>query len=333
MIPFFRCVAESVIENGIQGLAGMVPGGAYIYAVAELAVKKYRERHRFAELRAEVVQMAQASFDQACSDAVEVAREVFTQHPSPSTTPDQQLDLELFLTAIPDAVRQSLKRPDDPKGITAPANFTVNTADDLVKLLPPRPPRFRPGADLPGKPGWKLERLLGIGGFGEVWYTRHAKMASLAGAVKFCLGKSGQDLIHEADLIDRVMAAGRHPNIVPLVDADLSGEMPWLLFEYISGGCLTDWIHQLAGRTNEQRVQQVLMALQQLTEAVGFFHELRVPIVHRDLKPSNILMDRVNKKLRITDFGIGSVTAGETLRQESRRQSTRGGRLLTYMHG
>ncbi len=37
MRVFFRCVAEAVVENGVKGLAAMVPGGPYAYAVAESA--------------------------------------------------------------------------------------------------------------------------------------------------------------------------------------------------------------------------------------------------------------------------------------------------------
>ena len=203
----------------------------------------------------------------------------------------------------------------------------------MLRLLPARPPRFRPGKPLPGKSGWVLDRLLGVGGFGEVWFAKHQQMTALSGAVKFCFNQTGKDLIHEADLINRVMSAGNHPNIVPLKDAHLEGDAPWLLFEYVGGGNLTDWIHSLARMPAEKRLPQVISAVKQLAEAVGYFHTLPAPIVHRDLKPTNILLDRVNKKLRITDFGIGSVTAKETNRLESGGQSTRGGQLLSHLRG
>lgn len=337
MRVFFRCVAEAVLENGLKGLAEMVPGGKFAYDVAESVWKKWKEKRQEQQLHDDVVKMAAAKLDESRAAAERVAREVFAGVPvgvsTAPPTPEEIIDLELYLTAIPDAVRQSLKRPDDPTGTTVPAEFALRSAEDVLKLLPPRPPRFRPGAELPGKPGWVLERLLGVGGFGEVWYAKHTLMGSLAGAVKFCFGQSARDLIHEGDLIDRVMRAGTHPNIVPLKDAHLDGTAPWLMFEYVGGGNLTDWIHQLAGRPPEKKLAQVMAALRQLCEAVAYFHSLPMPIVHRDLKPSNILLDRTTKKLRITDFGIGSVTARETNRQESRGGGTRGGKLLSYLRG
>ncbi|MFO0799710.1 MAG: protein kinase [Gemmataceae bacterium] len=336
MLAFLRCVAEAVAEVGVRGLADIVPGGDFVYAVAERTLEKWRDRKRVKQDHEEFLELANATFDQARAEAARVTRELIAAVPAGAAdppTPEQAADLEKYLAGIPTAVRQSLKRPEDPAGTTVPAAFALNSADDVVRLLPARAPRFRPGDPLAGKPGWTLDRLLGTGGFGEVWFARHARMASLSGAVKFCFGQVGRDLIHEADVIDRVMAAGRHPNIVPLLDAHLDGDAPWLMFEYVAGGDLTDWIHSLAGRPAEKRLPQVVAGLRQLTDAVASFHGLPEPIVHRDLKPSNILLDKATRKLRVTDFGIGGVTARETNRVESRGQSSRGGRLLSYLRG
>jgi eukaryotic-like serine/threonine-protein kinase len=337
MKEFMRCVAEAIAENGVKGLLDMVPGGNFTYAVGSSAWKKYCERRQQSLLREDIEALAQAQFGEVQSFAAELRAEVElrlldnSKQPPPSS--EDLITLELYLTAIPEAIRQSLKRAEDPSGRTAPRDFAVRNVDDLVTLLPARPFKYRENSAVPGKPGWILERPLGLGGFGEVWLAKHSRFPSLFGAIKFCFGQSGRDLIHEADLINRVMQAGSHPNIVALKDAHLEGDAPWLMFEFVGGGNLTDWIHSLASLPNEKRLLEVISAIQQLTEAVGFFHTLPRPIVHRDLKPSNILVDQATKLLRITDFGIGSVTAQETNRIENRGQSTRGGRLLSYLHG
>ncbi|MFO0881377.1 MAG: protein kinase [Gemmataceae bacterium] len=273
--------------------------------------------------------MAQISIDEARS----LAAQVVQQAVPPESPPEESARLALYLSAVPDAVRpvaQTPRRSDWRHG--APA-FVLKSGDDVVKLLPQRPPRFQPGDELPGKPGWVVERLLGVGGFGEVWFARHGQEQSETGAVKFCLGESARSLIHEAGLIERIMQRGTHPNLVPLVDMHLDGPTPWIMFEYVNGGNLTDWIHQLARKPAAKRVPQVLAALRQLTSAVALFHGLTPPIVHRDLKPSNILLDPASKLLRITDFGIGGLAAQDTLRNESRGHTTSGGRLQSYLRG
>src|SRR5262249_2805958 len=113
-------------------------------------------------------------------------------------------------------------------------------------------------------------------------------------------------------------------------------------FATVPGGDLADWARLLRrgpgawllrGVRAERGVKAVAAALRQLAGAVGSFHRLSPPIVHRDLKPSNVLLDRANRRLRVTDFGIGSVTARATLEAEAAGTGTRGGRLLSYLRG
>src|SRR5262245_42238745 len=232
MLAFFRCVVEAVVEKGIRGLAAMVPGGLYACEVGAAAWGKYRARKKDAEVRAEIQELAQATFENARKAAAEAVNETV-----PDGTPvEDRINLELYLSQVPAAVQQSLKRPEDPTGTTVPPAFSLDKPEDMVKLLPPCPPRFKPGDQLPGRPGWVLERPLGVGGFGEVWLARQPRLASLVRAVKFCHGQQARDLVHEGAVIDRVMAAGPHPNIVPLVDVHLEGETPWLMYEFVAGG-------------------------------------------------------------------------------------------------
>jgi serine/threonine protein kinase len=151
-------------------------------------------------------------------------------------------------------------------------------------------------------------------------------------AVKFCHGPQAADLRHESRVIAQVMRAGEHPSVVPLRDAVLSGDTPWLRFDYVNGGDLGDWIRRLQQQPAIERAKYAVQAMRQIATAVGTFHRLTPAVVHRDLKPSNILYDRATRRLRVTDFGIGAVTAKATLAEES-GGATQSGRMLSSLRG
>src|SRR5207244_5376364 len=198
-----------------------VPGGAYLIDVAGEALKRLKERRQADRLRQEVLAAAQAGFDDARIAAEQVVEEVVP----PGCPIEDRIAFELFLTQIPGAVRQSLKRPDDPTGKTVPPGFDLTSAGDLLKRLPTRPAKFRPGSLLPGRDDWELVELLGVGGFGEVWLARNAHSPGLRRAVKFGLDPAARDrlLKHEKSVIEQVQRAGRHPHVTELVDVRLTG--------------------------------------------------------------------------------------------------------------
>jgi tRNA A-37 threonylcarbamoyl transferase component Bud32 len=307
MFAVFQCVALAIKNKGIRGLTELVPGGSYILDVAQEAFRILRERRKDAKLKEELAKVAAASVEEARKAAAEVAREVVD-----GGSVEDRIALELYLTRIPDAVRASLKRADDPSGRTVPPGLALDSPDDLARMLPRRAPLFRPGAELPGRSGWTLEELLGAGGFGEVWLARHSFIPQPR-AVKFCTDPRTRTRLasHEGKVIARVMGHRNHPNVVPLLDAALDGETPWLMYEYVGGGNLTDLILRWQRLPASEREARAVAALRQLAAAVGSFHRLAPPIVHRDLKPANILLadGRDDFCLRITDFGIGGVAA------------------------
>jgi serine/threonine protein kinase len=154
---------------------------------------------------------------------------------------------------------------------------------------------------------------LGTGGFGEVWRATHELIPNDK-AVKFCTDPVAKQrlLTHEGKLISRVIKECRGPNVVSLLDADLSGETPWLAYEYVGGGDLASQILVWQTRPAEERVARATEALRVLAETAGRFHTLTPPIVHRDLKPANILV-AADGSLKITDFGIGGIVAQKAL--------------------
>ena len=86
---------------------------------------------------------------------------------------------------------------------------------------------------------YRLTRLLGQGGFAEVYLGEHQYLKTQA-ALKLLYGKLSQrdvqDFIEEA----RTIAALKHPNIVRVFDFGLEQGMPYIVMDYAPHGTLQD---------------------------------------------------------------------------------------------
>ncbi|MBN9122321.1 MAG: SUMF1/EgtB/PvdO family nonheme iron enzyme [Planctomycetes bacterium] len=193
--------------------------------------------------------------------------------------------------------------------MSAPTEGTRGqTPDDVRRISLPR--TFAAGKAVPGLSSWILERRLGGGGFGEVWLAKHAlDKERQPRAVKFCTDPEARHRLvtHEKNVVVRVMKyAPRHPNIVPLLDYNLDGDVPWLMYEFVEGGTLASLIEQWHELPLSNRLGRTVQALHAIAGALTTCHRLYPPLIHRDMKPHNVLMAD-GKVPRITDFGIGGV--------------------------
>ena len=64
-----------------------------------------------------------------------------------------------------------------------------------------------------------------------------------------------------------------------VLDAALDGDAPWLMYEYVGGGNLTDLIHRWQTLPPSDRERCVIAAMTELSAAVATFHRLTTPIV------------------------------------------------------
>jgi hypothetical protein len=227
--------------------------------------------------------------------------------------------MERYLESVPAKIQRTLRRPDDPIGLTVPPNLALRSAADLAKFLPDRFPRFKKGdCPLPNS-DLVLDEFLGMGGFGEVWKAVHKDRPHAPPvALKFCTDEgASKSLRREVELLDRVANGGRHENIVKLLYAHLHVDPICLEYEYVGGGDLAEFTRNLH-RANKATPQQIAQVILQLAKAVGFAHAQHPPIVHRDLKPANILIQRTERgkvQLKVADFGIGAVASEHGLAQ------------------
>jgi tRNA A-37 threonylcarbamoyl transferase component Bud32 len=198
-------------------------------------------------------------------------------------------------------------------GSPLPEDTRAQSAEDVTRQTPP--PLFKPGDTLPNLEMWTLQRRLGGGGFGEVWLANHPSKGNAA--VKFCTDPAARHKLvnHEKVVVARVMKyCGDHPNVVPLLECNLSGDIPWLMYEYVEGGTLAEAVESWQHLTPPRRLAKAVLTLHAIASALGTFHRLHPPLVHRDMKPQNILM--AGPIPRITDFGIGGAAAEATQSDE-----------------
>ena len=109
-----------------------------------------------------------------------------------------------------------------------------------------------------------------------------------------------QALLQEARTVSQL----RHPNLVPIFEAGEQGGDLYLVFEYVPGSNLAEFLKTSGALPPVKAVT----LLRPILDAVGHAHARGV--VHRDLKPSNILLDD-NGTPRVMDFGIAARLAGE----------------------
>lgn len=156
---------------------------------------------------------------------------------------------------------------------------------------------------------YHLIRLLGKGGFAEVYLGEHVYLRSPA-AIKLLQTKvaNEEDLqvfLKEAQTIARLV----HPHIVRVLEFGREGETPFLVMDYAPYGTL----RQRHPKGTQLPLPTILPYVKQVAEALQYAHEEK--FIHRDVKPENMLVGRRDAVL-LSDFGIALVA------QSSRLQST-----------
>ncbi len=149
---------------------------------------------------------------------------------------------------------------------------------------------------------YRLQRLLGRGGMGDVYLATHeAEDVRRTVAVKVIRpGRDTNEVLRRFRLERRILAGLDHPNIARLQDAGATPDgRPYFVMEYVEGLPIDAYCddHRLA-------IERRLELMQVACAAVQHAHQNLV--VHRDLKPTNILVGQDGAP-KLLDFGIGKV--------------------------
>ena len=228
------------------------------------------------------------------------------------------LDALIELEADARQARLDALREEDPAlaaEVEALLALEEDNEDFLAEPLVTPPPMAKPDS-LIGP--YKLDRLLGEGGMGQVWLARRADgLYQRRVALKLLRpGLADPNLRQRFTRERQILARLGHPHIARLLDAGISTDnQPYLALEYVEGEPITDWC-----RGRDLGIEARLKLFLQVCEAVSHAHANL--IVHRDLKPSNILVTPLDE-VRLLDFGIAKLLDGSEAGRDNTRTEVR----------
>lgn len=143
---------------------------------------------------------------------------------------------------------------------------------------------------------FRFGEKIGSGGFGVVSHATRVEDGS-----PFAVKHLSVDVLSDEDAVRRFRREVRlqrelqHPNIVPIVGANLSATPPWFVMPIAERTLFTE----SQAKLEESEVQRIFEGV---LKGLEYAHSQSV--IHRDLKPENVLITH-NGEPQISDFGLG----------------------------
>ena len=154
---------------------------------------------------------------------------------------------------------------------------------------------------------YQIERVLGAGGMGTVYYGRHVETGQEA-AVKILPAAMAREagFVYRFNREINALKELKSPHIVEFFESGKDQDTWFYSMEFVDGETLTDRLHR------DRRIpwREAIDIGVQICKALKAAHD--AGIVHRDLKPSNLLLDN-SGTVKLSDFGVAQVFAGDKL--------------------
>lgn len=160
---------------------------------------------------------------------------------------------------------------------------------------------------------YQIERQLGRGAMGIVYLGVDPKISRKVAIKTLALSRE-----FEPEVIDQVKtrffreaeASGRltHKNIVTIYDVGEEHDLAFIAMDFLEGLSL-DHFTKL---DTLLPIEEVLSIGAQIADGLDYAHAQQV--VHRDIKPANIMYNSDTGSVKITDFGIASLTDSSNTR-------------------
>ena len=168
-------------------------------------------------------------------------------------------------------------------------------------------PKNKLSSILPAQIGrFRVVSELGKGAQGIVYLANDTQLERNVAIKTVLLEKPSPKL--KAQLLSEARAVSKlqHPNIITLYEADEHLGKPYLVFEYVDGTSLYDYLKKKGKISSKEAIR----ILDPVLNAIAYAHKRGV--VHRDLSPHNIMLTEGDDKPRLMDFGIATLLGDQT---------------------
>jgi len=144
--------------------------------------------------------------------------------------------------------------------------------------------------------GFRLDRVLGMGGFAAVYHAR--RFDGTEAAVKILLSDAKQAIKRFHREIKVMQSLPESPMLVQYINRGITDDgRPFLVMEYVGGPTLAQNLRTRPFLPPDEAA----VVLYQIALALEALH--RYGIVHRDVKPNNVLMSP-DGLVKLFDFGL-----------------------------
>ena len=164
---------------------------------------------------------------------------------------------------------------------------------------------------IPAKIGkYEIVQEVGRGSMGTV-YSAHDPFSDRLVAIKVAhpqfVDASEEGQRFRKLFFNEAHAAGEldHPNILKILDADVDGELCYLVMEFIDGARSLD---QYVKPDRLLTLREVVGIIYKCAKALDYAH--RMGVIHRDIKPSNLLLNE-ERDVKLADFSIAMITRAD----------------------
>ncbi|MDA1052038.1 MAG: serine/threonine-protein kinase [Planctomycetota bacterium] len=164
---------------------------------------------------------------------------------------------------------------------------------------------------------YRILEELGRGGMGIVYKAKQEDMGQPC-AVKVLPHIRSKEQVERFRREMQAVGVLNHPNIVTPRYADIEGDPPYLVLEFIDGFNLSQLLKQIRGTLLVPDACEIVYQV-----ALGLQHAHDQGFIHRDLKPSNIMLS-ADGSVKILDFGIARNDRDEEITATGQRIGTLG---------